>query len=96
MSNPVVVYLCRGNPPRNDNTIGERSRGNTRGNRTESLREENLPLRGSPRGPPKTSERYLAMKIKSQKRTFRRFSQVLSETLSEEDFPLGDSRSCCP
>ena len=26
-------------------------------NRTESLREENLPLRGSPRGPPKTSER---------------------------------------
>ena len=33
----------------------ERLRGNTmRGNRTESLREENLP----PRGPPKISERY--------------------------------------
>ena len=25
----------------------------------------------------------------------RRLSEVLSETLSEEDFPLGDSRSCC-
>ena len=31
-------------------------RGNTMtGNRSESLREENLPPRGSPRGPPKTS-----------------------------------------
>ena len=27
--------------------------------------------------------------------TSRRVSEVLSETLSEEDFPLGDSRSCC-
>ena len=34
-------------------------RGNmTGGNRTESPREEDLPPRGSPRGPPKTSERY--------------------------------------
>ena len=38
-------FLCR------------RIKGNMiRGNRTESLREENPPPRGSPRGPPKTSE----------------------------------------
>ena len=36
------------------------------------------------------------MKIKSQRGTSRRFSEVLSEILSEEGFPLGDSRSCCP
>ena len=28
--------------------------------------------------------------------TSRRFLEVLSETLPEEDFPLRDSRSCCP
>ena len=39
--------------------FGERLRGKTIwGNRTKSLREENLPPRGSPRGPLKTSERY--------------------------------------
>ena len=38
--------------------MGENLRGNTiRGNRAESLREENLPPRGSPRAPPKTSKR---------------------------------------
>ena len=38
--------------------FGERSRGNTiRSNGTESLREENLPPRGSPRRSPKTAER---------------------------------------
>ena len=36
---------------------------------------EPLPLRGSPRAPPKTSERYTgAMKTKSQKGTSQRFS----------------------
>ena len=46
------------------NWIGERLRGKTiRGNRTESLREENLPPRGSPRGPPKTSERSAFVKF---------------------------------
>ena len=41
------------------NSVGERLRGNTiRGNRTESLREETLPLRLSLKGPPKASERY--------------------------------------
>ena len=59
-----------------------------RGNRAESLREEDLSLRWSSRGPPKTSERYIGkIKSKSQKGTCQRFAQVLSETLSEDDFP---------
>ena len=73
--------------------FGERLRGNTmRGNRTESLWEENHPARRSPRGPPKTSE---VMKTQSQKGTSQRFSEVPLETLLEEDFPLWDSLSCC-
>ena len=56
-----------------------------RGNRTESLREKNLP----PRGPPRTSENFREVQWRvSHTREplggFRRFS----ETLSEEDFPL--------
>ena len=35
------------------------------------------------------------MKTKSQKGTSERVSEVLWETLLEEDFPLGGSRSCC-
>ena len=27
---------------------------------------------------------------------FQKFSEVLSETLSEADFPLRGSQSCCP
>ena len=55
--------------------------------RTESLREENLPLRGSPRRPPKPPGGTLVMTIKSQKGTSQRFSKVLSETLGEDFSP---------
>ena len=69
-------------------SIGERLRGNTiRSNKTESLREENLPPRESPRGPLKTSERAtLVMKIKSQKGISQRLSEVLGGPLGD---PLG-------
>ena len=70
--------------------FGERLRGNTiRGNRTESLWEGNLPLRGClwEGGFQRFSKLF---------RGFQRFSEVLSETLSEADFPLRGSRSCCP
>ena len=52
----------------------------------EDLRED---LRKPPRGTP-------VMKIESHNGTSQRFSEVLLETLSEKDFPLRDSRSCCP
>ena len=54
-------------------------RGNTiRGNRTESLREENLPLRGSSRGPPRGT---LVMKIKSQNGLSEVFGDFRTETV---------------
>ena len=63
--------------------LGERLRGNTvRGNRTESLREENLPPRRSLRGPPKTSERYTG----NEDQVTKGISEVLSETLSRKIF----------
>ena len=59
-------------------------RGNAMsGNKTESRREENLPLRGSPRGLRKPPRGTLVMRTKSQKGTSRRFSEVLSESVSE-------------
>ena len=71
---------------------GERSGNTTRGNRTKSLREENLPPRGSPRGPPKTSEGfpfvtesslpvYLPEVFRVLRRSSRRPSGFLSEAL---------------
>ena len=56
---PPVSYLPKGSSESKCHLrVGERLTSNTiRGNRTESLREENPPLRGSPRGPAKTSER---------------------------------------
>ena len=60
--------------------VGERLRGNTIG---ESLREENLPPRGSPRGPPRTSERYIG---KEDLVTKGDLSEVLGGPLGD---PLG-------
>ena len=84
--------------------FGERLRGNTiRGHRTESLREENRPLKGSLRGRFFGDfQRFLAVFIVFQSfseifRGFQRSSQrpsqrqiFLSEILSEADFPLRD------
>ena len=53
-------------------------------------------LREDLQKPPKPPRGTLVMKTKSQKGTCRRHSEVLSESLSEEDSPLGDSRPCCP
>ena len=70
-----------------------------RGNRTESPPEGNLPLRGSLRGRVfRGSQRVLRG---FQRVFFRDFSEVfrgplLVETLSEADFPLRGSQSCCP
>ena len=44
------------------------------------------PSSESPRKPPRGT---LAIKTKPQKGTSQRFSEVFSETLSEEDLPLG-------
>ena len=81
-------------------------------NKTESLWEANLPLRGSPRG--RFSDffwglwrfqRFLEVFGGCQRFSevftvcfdvFRVFWEVLSETLSEADFPLRSSQSCCP
>ena len=70
-----------------------------RGNRTESLCERNLPLRGSLRGRvfrgfQRVSEVFRDFQRFSE--IFQRLSEVLSETLSEADFPLRGSQSCCP
>ena len=43
-----------------------------------------------------TSTNFNYLPKKWQKWTSQGFSEVLSETLSEEDFPLGGSRCCCP
>ena len=60
-----------------------------RGNKTETLWEGNLPPRESLRGRVfRGFERLLEF--------WQRFLQVLSETLSEADFPLRGSQSCCP
>ena len=79
-----------------------------RGNRTESLWEGNLPLRGSLRGSlrgrgfseifHRFSEVLRDFKeiFERFSEIFERFSEVLSETLSEADFPLRGSQSCCP
>ena len=66
-----------------------------RGNRTESLREKDLPRRGSPKGSPKTSERYTGNEDGVTKGellevpvSFRKSSQrkiFLLETLSPVD-----------
>ena len=63
--------------------LGESLKGqHDRGNRTESLREGNLPLRGSLRGRVfRGFQRFSEVSEISQ-----RFSEVLSETLSEADF----------
>ena len=76
---------------RDDNL--RRLRANTmRGNRTESLREEHLPRRGSRRDlqkPPKGS--LLGLNLHDQC-TSRRFLEVLSETLSETLGPVAPHR----
>ena len=64
-----------------------------RGNRTEGLWEKDLPPRGSPTKPLKTSESFPVCVTSV---LAGGFSEVLSETLSKETFPLRDSRSCCP
>ena len=74
-----------------------------RGNRTESLWEEILPLRGSLRGPLKTSQKSLKTSQKPLKTSQNLWkplkklwkpslSETLSETLSEADF-LSDALS---
>ena len=52
-----------------------------------SLREADLPPRGSPRGPPKDSDRYTTNEHWIAKGASQRFSEVLSEF---------HSQSCCP
>ena len=54
--------------------------------------QHQVSLKRSPRGPPKTSEKYtLLMKTKSRKGTSQRVSEVLLETLSEERFLLSET-----
>ena len=66
-----------------------------RGNRTQRVSERKIFLRKDFQKPQRGR---LVLKTDSQKGASQRFLEVLSETLSEEDFPLGDSRcsSCCP
>ena len=61
-----------------------------RGDRTKSVWEGNLPLRGSLRG------RVFRGGFQRFWEIFQRFSEVLSETLCEADFPLRGSQPCCP
>ena len=69
----------------NGQFFGETLRGNTiRRNSSEG----NLPLRG------RASEVLRFFEVFME--VFRGFSEVLSETLSEADFLLRGSRSCCP
>ena len=93
--------------------FGERLRGNrNRGNRPERFWERNLPLRRSLRGSlrggfseffQRVLEVLRGFQRSSQRSSgiFKRFSEVLSDTLSEADFPLKGSQSsrpysCCP
>ena len=81
-----IQHLCDPIP-----YLRESSRGNTiRGNRTERLWEGTLPLRGSLRGPLKTSEKVW----KPSKTLLKPLKALreLSETLSEADFPLRGSQ----
>ena len=93
-------------------TVGVSSRGTmNRDNRTESLGEANLPLRGSLGGRVQGSQRCSEVSRVLWRffRGFQRFSEIFtgfhscsevfrdfSETLSEADFPLRGSQSCCP
>ena len=102
---PFVVALAFGfeglgwtspSPSCNRKLYGQQK---VRGNRTESLWEGNLPLRGSLRGPLKTSEKSLKTTEdlwKPLKTSENLWKPSFSEILAEADFPLRGSRSCCP
>ena len=68
-----------------------------RGNRTESLREQNLPTTAVSQSTSENiREALMCDLILITSVSLRGVSEILSETLLEEDFPLGDSRSGCP
>ena len=81
-------------------SFGEFKGQMNRGNRTERLWEGNPPLRGSLRGRVfRGFQRFFRGFQRFSEgfsKIFQRLSEVLSETLSEADFPLRGSQSCCP
>ena len=70
-------------------SVGERG-SMMRSNRTQSLGEEDSSERISARAS-KTSKRYIGNEDQVTKENVSKVSEVLSETLSEEELPLGDS-----
>ena len=76
VSNARVIFMQE-----KVHVVGRRLRGSTmRGNKTENLREEHLPLRGSLRGSPKSSERHTGNDDKATEGTSQSFAEVLSES----------------
>ena len=85
--NPVLPFLV----------LLENGKGNHQKNKDiweKHSKKQGNPRRGKKQGIQKKNKERKDREV--TKGTSRRFSEVLSETLLEEEVPLGDSRSCCP